>query len=185
MWQCADSYQQQAYENFVDYLHRVRKPPTPAMQRGIDFEALACAGKVPGISELILGGQFQYYGQKDYVINGEEFRLVGYLDCLKAGVISDIKRNTKYEYGKYKDSYQHWCYFALVPEAYKFQYLVGAGYSSAPYDEKVSIHTNEEYTNDGSADERIITAVKQFITWLKSHELYDIYVKNFTVKEDI
>ena len=185
MWQCDENYQEQAYSNFLDYINRVKTPPTDAMQRGIDFEALACTGNVPIISNIIKGGQFQYYGEKTLIVDEQKYKLVGYLDCLKAGVIYDIKRNTRYEFGKYAESYQHHCYFVLVPEAYKFVYLVGAGYTSAPYDEKVEIHTNEEYLNDGKSLELITTTIRDFVAWLKAQGLYEIYEKNFMIKEDI
>jgi len=154
------------------------------MQRGIDFEKLAVAGKVPIISDLIKGGYYQYYAERNLKVDGEIYKLVGYLDCLKAGVIYDIKRNTKYEFGKYLNSYQHHCYFVLVPEAYKFVYLVGAGYTAEPFNEKVSIHTNEEYYNDGKSVEYIKHTISLFVHWLKAQGLYEIYEKNFTIKED-
>lgn len=183
LWQVDEEYQENAMQDLVNYLHRIKTPTNEAMQRGIDFEALAIMGQVPIISDLIKDGQFQVYAEKTYMIDGLEFKLLGYLDVLKAGVIYDIKRNTKYEFPKYEESYQHWCYFALVPEAYEFRYLVGAGYTPEAYNDTVTIHTSEVYHNDGQADFRIITAIRQFISWLKVQGLYDVYVKNYTLEE--
>lgn len=183
LWECPESFQEKVYEGFVNSLKRIKTPPTEAMQRGIDFEKLCDNGDVPIISGIIKGGQFQYYAEKIYKIDNQEFKLVGYLDCLKEGEIFDIKRNTRYEYGKYRTSYQHWCYFALVPEAFKFTYLIGSGYSKNPYDESVEIH-QESYENNGTADYKVISAVKQFVAWLKTMDLYDLYVKNFEIKEN-
>lgn len=183
MFQVDDMYQEQAYESFLDTINGIRTPPNEFMQNGIDFENLAINGQIPIISETIKGGQFQVYAEKIYEIDGMTFKLLGYLDVLKAGIIYDIKRVVKYEYPKYSESYQHWCYMALVPESYKFRYLIGAGYSKAPYDDKVEIITHEEYLNDGTADDRVIEAIRQFISWLKQRDLFETYVKNYTIKE--
>lgn len=181
IWESEEEWQEKSYQDFLNTLHRVKTETTPAMQRGIEFEAMCVAGEVPPISNIIRGGQFQVYAEKVYEIDGQQFKLLGYIDVIKAGKIYDIKRNTKYEYGKYESSYQHWCYLALIENAYEFTYLIGAGYSNQPYDDKVEIH-EETYFNDGQADLRVIKAIQQFVSWLKAQGLYDVYVNNFTIE---
>ena len=53
--------------------------------------------------------------------------LVGIADCLKCGIIYDIKRVQRYEYGKYQHSTQHPMYLELFPEAMRFDYLIFDG----------------------------------------------------------
>lgn len=178
IWQASEEYQEEALASLKNYLYRIKTPPSWQMTRGIDFEDLAIAGQVPTFSPIIAGGQYQVYAEKVYKIAGLNVKLRGYVDVVKAGQIYDLKRTTRYEFPKYIDSYQHWCYFALIPEAYKFTYLVGSGYSKAPYDNTVNFHY-EEYYNDGQADARVIQAINQFITWLKMMNLYEVYINNF------
>lgn len=177
-----DEWREKNYNDFVNTLHGIRAERTPAMQRGIDFEALAMDGGVPEISQKIKGGAFQVYAEKIIVVDGIKYKLLGFMDALKAGVISDTKRNNRYEYGNYMDSMQHWCYFVLAPKAYRFDYLIGSGYSKAPYDATVTLH-EESYYNDGLAEERVKEATRQLVSWLKAQNLYEVYKKNYEIKE--
>lgn len=182
LWEADEKWKDKVFEEFKQRLHGVRLPKTEAMQRGIDFEELAINGGVPIISQEIQGGVYQVYAQRYINVDGVDYKLLGYLDVLKSGVIMDTKRNNQYEYGKYQTSYQHPMYFVLIPEAYEFRYLVGAGFSKAPYDPSVTIH-REIYKNDGKSLETIIEAIRQFVSWLKANDLYEVYVENYKVEE--
>lgn len=127
-------------------LMRLRKESTTAMQRGLDFEALvtkwASSRGVPaGIAErpeaeidairkfgnLCRGGVDQVPLTGTLTAGGMSFRLYGIADYVKAGRIFDIKRVSRYEYGKYQFSPQHPMYFYLLPEAFRFDYLIFDG----------------------------------------------------------
>ena len=76
------------------------------------------------IAEKVRGGAFQVAINDTVKAWGMEFVIHGKLDALKNGTIYDIKSSGRYEYGNYLESAQHPMYFALVPEAHTFSYLV-------------------------------------------------------------
>mgnify|MGYP000851683466 CR=1 FL=1 len=130
------------YEDFLKTLRREPIQPTKAMLAGQHFEnvlnaALNGADIDPAhewykpITELyptLFGAQQQVRLSRDMRVDGMNFVLYGVLDYLKAGVIYDTKYSKTYRsVGKYLDSPQHPMYFALVPEAYEFQYKICDG----------------------------------------------------------
>lgn len=132
------------YEDFLAALGREQRPTAPAAQAGIDFEnAVAIVAEegelTPGdcadrdVNAVYAFGQrcrdaaYQVRGEKDIEVYGLPIRLVGIADFLKAGIITDIKRVIRYEYGKYQGSAQHPMYFELFPEAVRFDYLIYDG----------------------------------------------------------
>lgn len=137
-----DTYADRAHESFLSTLRRERKAPTRAMQTGVDFEsdinALAAGrtvepvspkwdGAVRRFSKICAGGQAQAPVSGELSVSGMDFVLYGVCDYVKAGIIYDIKKVTRYEYGKYADSPQHPMYLHLVPEAARFDYLIFDG----------------------------------------------------------
>jgi len=171
-----EEYADKAYEDFVKTLNRIKIEPTFYMKRGIFFEKKCVEGKVPEISNVIEGGAFQAYFEKDLEVDDYDIRILGYLDVLKEGIIYDIKRVSKYERPKYLDSFQHHVYMELVPEAKEFNYLVASGSK----DENVDIFT-ETYRRDEAQDVRII--IKQFFNWLQENNLFDLYLQNFNISD--
>lgn len=182
MWEAHENWQEKAKQDFENYLRRIRTPPTWQMQRGIDYEELVVNGGVPEVSQKVAGGAFQVYAEKVIEVDGIKYKILGYLDALKEGIIHDFKRTTKYEFPKYINSYQHWVYFTLIPEAYQFNYEVASGYTELPYDTSVRLH-EEVYHNDGFAEARIVEAIRQLVSWLKINNLYEIYKQNY--KEEV
>lgn len=177
IFECDEDNSDSALDSFIDTLKRVKKPPNIYMQRGIDFEKDCYAGRVPFISDIIAGGEFQYYGELDLEVDDLDIRILGYLDVLKAGTIYDIKRVTKYELQKYFNSYQHHIYFALVPEAFNFEYLVASGYN----DNYIDIFT-EEYKREDAKDVKDI--IHTFFEWLKENELFETYKNNWEIPRE-
>ncbi len=130
--------QESAHKDFLRVLRREKSKPTQAILDGIQFENMVtacCEGSPPpeghkwgeavrAIADRVKGAQFQVAAQRTAVVEGIPFLLYGRLDALKAGVIYDIKFSRSYQVGKYLDSPQHPMYFALVPEARRFEYLV-------------------------------------------------------------
>jgi hypothetical protein len=146
----AEEYEEKAQADFLSALRRERTPTTEAQQRGIDFEELVVRlaeekpilstnfeYDVPAwemwidsanqIADVVRGGQFQASLSAPTTVRGVDLLLYGRLDCLKAGIIYDIKFTGSYDYGKFTDSVQHPMYFELVPEADEFTYLVSDG----------------------------------------------------------
>lgn len=128
------------YQEFLQVLRREPTPRTEAMQNGIDFEDLVTAitlGKgdeaspwypaARKVAEKVQGGILQCKASRPMEVDGVPILLYGRLDCLKGGVISDIKFSPGYERGKYIGSTQHPTYFEIVPEARVFQYLISNG----------------------------------------------------------
>lgn len=135
-----------AFQGFLDALAGQKKPKTRAMAQGIAFEAMvnSCASGLPKAAEVIAedeasrkaayqfgqrcrDGQLQVREEKAVHWGGMDLLLVGIADCLKCGIIYDIKRVQRYEYGKYQHSTQHPMYLELFPEAMRFDYLIFDG----------------------------------------------------------
>jgi len=136
----AEDYRKSAHDDFLTTLRRKPTQTTEAMQKGIDFEDLVvtiCGGVSPTdhkwyeaaneIAQEVKGSQFQVTVKKNIEIAGLAFQLKGRLDCLKAGIINDIKFSGKYEVGKFYGSAQHPLYMEAIPEAFRFNYLISNG----------------------------------------------------------
>lgn len=158
-----------AYAEFLLTLDRVKTPATEAQQRGIDYEADTYAGKTDA-SPYVEGGLFQAVGKKEETIDGQPFLLYGRLDCLKAGIIYDIKRVSRYTAQKYARSSQHGFYLHLFPQAYRFTYLV--------YDGK-KLHTETYYRDEARPIE---ADIMEFMGWLKQEGLFERYELNWRTK---
>lgn len=145
-WKNADDrYTDSAWESFLATLRLEPKDKTAAMQKGIDFEndinTLVESGEanplppeagkwdkaVNRFARICKGGQSQVPVSGEICVNGMDLVLYGVCDYVKAGIIYDIKKVTRYEYGKYLDSPQHPMYLHLIPEAKRFDYLVFDG----------------------------------------------------------
>ena len=151
----ADAAEAKAEADFLRALRRERGEPSPAMLAGRGFEALCydiADGRFrpgrnvesgepmfpptyPGalqVARIINGGVWQVKLSKQISVGGRDFLLYGILDAVKAGTIYDIKYKTR-SLGSvelpalYADSPQHPMYFALCPEATRFEYLVSDG----------------------------------------------------------
>jgi len=143
-----DSYDPEAaMDDFLRVLNREESKPTDAMLDGIAFETevyKAASSFLPRfahekwesgiqkVAERVRGGQFQVKASRELAVGDMTFLCDGILDCLQAGVISDVKFRSKSFgsldlAGSYLDSPQHPMYFYLVPEAYEFQYLASDG----------------------------------------------------------
>ena len=164
------------YAEFLQVLRREPTPTTEAMQKGIDFENLVtnivngtgdskdrwydAARKVAG---YVRGGILQYKARRIITVRNVELVLYGRLDCLKAGVIQDIKFSGSYDRGKYFSSTQHPTYFEIVPEAKSFVYLVSNG--------------SEVWTERYSREETpsILPTISDFLEWLDALELAPLY----------
>lgn len=134
---------QAAWDSFVSTLKREEKEPTQAMQDGIKFEDMVnrmVAGEplenVPNakwdaaarrFAGRCAGGLSQVPVTGNLSVSGMDFVLYGICDYVKAGLIMDIKKVTRYEYGKYQHSPQHPMYLHLLPDAKRFDYLIFDG----------------------------------------------------------
>lgn len=125
------------------------------------------AAKVAGI---VQGGQLQYKARKRLEVNGTDILLYGRLDVLKAGEIIDIKFSKTYDRGKYYHSTQHPAYFQLVPEAYKFTYLVTNGNDV----------WKEAYFREETRG--IIGDIADFLKWLEYSGNMEIFKEKWVVK---
>lgn len=182
-----DENTEKAYQSFLDTLHRLPKPVTSAMQAGIDFEAAVNAlvsGKdfnhqndkwnaaVRKFAKTCAGGQAQTLVTGNLKISGYDFTLYGICDYVKAGVIYDIKKVTRYQYGKYFNSPQHPMYLYLLPGAGRFDYLIFDG--SYCYRET---YRRGDYTP-------IEQTIAEFMKFLKQTNLMGTYLKNWTMNQE-
>ncbi len=182
-----DEYAERAYRSFLDDLRRVPKPVSKAMQDGIDFEAdinaLVAGREFPSRGErwdaavrkyarVCAGGQSQTPLTGDITVAGQEFTLYGICDYVKAGVIYDIKKVTRYEYGKYQHSPQHPMYLYLLPEAAKFEYLIFDG----------SFCYRETYRRGDFVP--IEQTINEFVKFLKEHDLFETYAEYWQMNDE-
>lgn len=171
------------YEKFLKCLNREKEPPTKAMLDGIRFEGCvnsvldgAPIGEdhewykpVKQLAKYLNGSQQQVTLFREIEVDGITFLLHGVLDFLKAGIIYDTKFSKTYHLNKYLDSPQHPMYFALVPEAYEFQYIICDG---------KYVYRERYYPEDVVPIE---TTIHQFISFLKNNGLFDIYCEKWKV----
>lgn len=174
-----------AFGVFLDTLERKKRQKTKAMQDGIDFEnavtryinneapdSKRIGDELRAIAQFgnrLRGAQLQVREEKEIKVCGREILLVGVADALKAGILSDIKRVQRYEYGKYQFSTQHPMYMELFPEALRFDYLI--------FDGKYCYM--EQYRRGDF--EPIHGTIKAFLEYLDGAELMEIYKKNWEV----
>lgn len=147
---------------FVKTLRREPLEQTEVMQLGNEFETWA----IENVKELH-GGVYQAALYSE--IPG--FLLYGKLDVLKAGTIYDIKRTSSYEVGKFYGFPQTSMYFALVPEATRFTYIIGCNHQLY----------RETYTREETAP--IQQIAKQFASWLTINNLMNIYADNWKARD--
>lgn len=182
-----DSYTDAALSSFLSTLRREERETTQAMQSGIDFEA-AINSTVAGVqiepvsakydravakfSRICAGGQPQVPVAGKLHVSGLEFQLYGVCDYVKAGVIYDIKRVQRYEYGKYLHSPQHPMYLHLLPGAAKFTYLIFDG---------TSTYTETYRRGDFEPIEDTISC---FINWLIGNGLINDYFTHWEMNAE-
>lgn len=143
---CREGMEEEAEASFLRILRREPSPPTEAMSKGLQFEAAVYADMkgayehthpawesgIRAVSTRLRGCQTQVRASRQIDVEGTRFLVYGVLDALRAGVIYDVKFLTRSFgsaelAGKYLTSPQHPAYFWLVPEAYRFEYLVSDG----------------------------------------------------------
>lgn len=184
---CADADDR---SELIRRLMRERKETTTAMQRGIEFENLVTDWANGGIESasarmdnatlkavrkfgnLCKGGVDQVPLAGDLSIEGMDFTLFGIADFVKAGRIFDIKRVSRYEYGKYQHSPQHPMYLHLLPEASRFDYLIFDGKQ----------WYTETYRREDCVP--IETTIRQFVRYLRDTNTIDIYRDIWRMNEE-
>lgn len=171
LWKAREEYEDNAWADFISLLNREKKPPNEAMLRGLQFEEECIAGNVPGISEIIRGGTYQYSASKETKVAGIPVLLYGKIDILKAGIIYDIKSTAKYELQKYHDSVQHHMYMTMIPNAIKFVYLINNGHETFI----------ETYRRDEIRP--VEPLIEQFYNWLHSKNLWQVYADKWQSRQ--
>lgn len=177
--------QASAHKDFLRVLGREKSKPTQAILDGIQFENMVtacCEGSPPpeghkwgqavrAVADRVQGAQFQVVAQRTAVVEDIPFLLYGRLDALKAGVIYDIKFSRSYQVGKYLDSPQHPMYFALVPEAQRFEYLVFTG----------SDVCVEKYDREDALDIR--DTIRNFMKYIEASKLDKLYCQKWEARQ--
>jgi len=169
------------YADFLDTLQRKPIQPNKAMLDGTKFEGMVNAGldgneldathewfdPVKQCVDLLKGSQQQVELFKIIYVDGKRILLQGILDFLHAGQIYDTKFSKTYHLNKYLDSPQTAMYFKLVPEAYRFTYVICDG----------DYVYKESYTPD--MVKPIEQQIKEFFNFLRKYDLMEIYTQNW------
>ncbi len=178
-----------AYESFLKKLKREPIEKTAAMTNGIEFEnevykaALSLPRRqhpkweagIESVAGIIKTAPVQVKAHREITVGGVDFLVYGILDALKEGVIYDVKFSSKSFgsaelAGKYLNSPQHPTYLYLVPEAYKFEYLVSDGKDLY----------RESYDRQETQD--ISEIIAEFLSTINEMGLLDIYKKFWLAK---
>ena len=178
-----------AYESFLKTLKREPIEKTAAMTNGIEFEnevykaALSLPRRqhpkweagIESVAGIIKTAPVQVKAHREITVGGVDFLVYGILDALKEGVIYDVKFSSKSFgsaelAGKYLNSPQHPTYLYLVPEAYKFEYLVSDGKDLY----------RESYDRQETQD--ISEIIAEFLSTINEMGLLDIYKKFWVAK---
>lgn len=122
------------------------------------------------VAQIIKGGQLQFTAKRIVGDRGWDWLLYGRLDALKSGIIYDIKFSKSYERGKYIGSTQHPMYFFLIPEAYKFTYIISNG---------TEVWT-ENYRREESVSIR--STVDSFVDWLVATDNLTLYQEKWEAR---
>lgn len=176
------------YEAFLKTLRKEPKQQTKAMLEGIRFENVVNAvldgapidpdhewlNPILDITDELWGASQQVTVFREIEVQGVTFLLHGVLDFLKQGVIYDTKFSKRYEVGKYLDSPQTSMYFALVPEARLFEYIISDG--KYVYREKYPRYLL------GDGIEPIETTINNFMSFLDRQNLLQTYTENWEVE---
>ena len=179
---------EEQFAAFLDTLERKPRQKTKAMLEGIAFEEAVNTfvsdrridpskmdtrmfATVTAFGERLSGAKLQVKADKRVEICGKPILLLGVADAVHAGIISDIKRVQKYEYGKYFQSTQHPMYMELFPEAIRFDYLIFDGTYSY----------REQYRRGDFRP--IYETASAFLRYLDDAGLMETYEKYWEVKE--
>lgn len=163
-------------EDFKKVLSREQFESNEAIELGFKFEDFMIKNYEP-----TKNGCYQVKLSKNITTNTGEYVLYGRLDCLKAGTIYDYKSTGSYDVGKFYGSYQTLIYFELCPEANEFIYLICNNYKEGKIPQELNLY-QESYTRVDIKNINIKQEIDNFINWLKTNELYDLYCEKWESK---
>lgn len=174
LFKTSENYYTKTYEDFIKTLSREPIEETPAIIKGREFEDKAYRGEIDYMLPYVNNAEIQVKAKRNLKVDGQEYLIYGICDLLKGGIIYDIKRVREYTRGKYNWSAQHYVYFYLFKGAYEFIYLAIDDYEHL---------FKEEYFSDSVDVKNFLSQIiRDFINYLKTNNLYDIYIKNWEAK---
>ena len=127
----ADEIEAKARQDFLDTLNKVKKEPSEAMLKGIEFENAVYANmngedikfeNAKEVAAIIKSG----FVQEKLCFTIDDYVFYGIADVVRIKDIIDIKRVSKYECPKYDKSIQHLLYLEAFPIE-NFTYLISDG----------------------------------------------------------
>lgn len=174
LYKVDEAFYDKAYNDFLNALNKVKTPPNEFMLKGIEFENSCYDLKVDFMKKYVKGAEVQAKKYRNIEVDNQEYLVYGICDLLKGGTIYDIKRVIKYEAPKYQRSSQHLIYFYLFSDCDVFKYLV--------VDDTLNLHIETYFRNDFNIEANIKYLIKSFVSFLKTHNLYETYKENFKSK---
>lgn len=177
-WKYAIS-QDNDYGNLEDFKKVLSREPieeTEAIKTGYQYEDFMIKNYEP-----TKNGCYQVKLSKNITTETGDYVLYGRLDCLKAGTIYDYKYTDSYDVGKFYGSYQTLIYFELCPEANDFEYLVCNNYKEGKSLDELNLY-HENYTRNSLKEINIAREIDNFISWLDTNKLLDLYHEKWESK---
>ena len=168
------------YGNLDDFKKVLNKEPmevSEAIQKGFDYEEYMIENYEP-----TKDGCYQVVLYKDIETKTGKYLLYGRLDCLKAGKIYDYKYTGSYDVGKFYDNYQTPIYMLLAEDAYEMEYLICNNFNKGKTLDELNIY-HEVYRKDETKTD-IGREIDNFINWLKTNKLYEIFCEKWVSKYD-
>lgn len=174
------------WEDFLSTLNRERKPATKAMLDGTRYEnvlnSVLNGEQIPEdhewkfpitvMAQELSGAQQQVVLFQETEVDGQDILLHGVLDYLREGHIWDCKFSKNYHLNKYywDGTAQTSMYFALVPEARDFTYIISDGkYVYREYYPRDIVPPIDIY-------------IKNFMNFCKKHDLWEVFAEKWSVQ---
>lgn len=181
--ECPVSWKEKAEKDLTKALNRIWETPSPAIQRGINFEKAICSSFGNSREEFVqqfgdtaamfydrcAKGRQQVVYKKRIMVNGTEYMLYGKADIVLPELIIDIKTTGSWKGPQtYLSKNQHLAYIA-ASGIEDFEYLVAIfdNEDSIRPDEVVSIPAPVKHHE---ALDRITAAASEFLDFLDTRE---------------
>lgn len=191
----SEEYLDGSFEDFKGAIRREERKDTVWTLRGKKFEELVMEGKIEEWNKYVLGEKIedQKHLEIELEVDGVPIYLHGYTDVYDAENkrIIDVKRKNRVKDKEFLLSAQTHCYLLMSDEIETMEYLIAINTSTTPIPHKRTGERNLELKHEvyqrkdlGDIKKNVIDEIRNFITFLKRYDLYEDYVKAYSINEE-